>query len=182
MKIFKKVAPSDKQLSLLNEQVKDPMHLSSLVSKLAFANNCIGQETFEAWDTHLWSRKYPLVTKKEDGTLTTSHLTRHCSFFGVYQILDPVSGKFIIVYIGESGSGATKIEGDRKGTSIKDRLNSHFTDIRDGKAKFQSISSRLEQVQVRFMRLDRIVAAAYEAWLIRKYEPICNSKGKIAIT
>ncbi len=178
MRIYKDQTPSDKQLSLLNDQVNDSMHASFLVSKLAFANNQIGEKTFIEWDTHLWSSKYPLVTRKGDGTLTTSHLTKHCSFFGVYQILDPISGKFVIVYIGESGSGATKAEGDSKGTSIKDRLNSHFTDIRDGKAKFQPVAARLEQLQVRFIRLDRIVTASFEAWSIKKYEPICNSKGK----
>tara|TARA_B100000780_G_scaffold258756_1_gene209279 strand:- start:371 stop:919 length:549 start_codon:yes stop_codon:yes gene_type:complete len=181
MRLYKDQTPSDKQYSLLTDLVTDDMHVSSLVSKIAFAKNLIGQETFVSWDNLLWSRKYPLVTNREDGSLTTSHLTKHCSFFGVYQILDPASGKFIIVYIGESGSGATKQEGDSKGTSIKDRLNSHFTDIRDGKPKFLSMSSRLELLEVRFMRLDRIVVASFEAWLIKKYEPICNSKGKITI-
>jgi len=182
MRIYKDQTPSDKQLSLLNDQVNDSMHASFLVSKLAFANNQIGEKTFIEWDTHLWSSKYPLVTRKDDGTLTTSHLTKHCSFFGVYQILDPISGKFVIVYIGESGSGATKAEGDSKGTSIKDRLNSHFTDMRDGKAKFSSISKHLEKLQVRFVRLDRLVTPSYESWLIKKYNPLCNSKGKIIIS
>ena len=101
--------------------------------------------------------------------------------FGVYQILLPAGDGFEIPYIGESGSGATKAEGDSKGTSIKDRLNSHFTDMRDKKSKFLSISDKLEQLQVRFVRLDRLVTTCYEAWLIEKYEPICNSKGKILI-
>ena len=178
---YKDTTPSDKKNQLLLNEVNDSMHLSQLTSKLAFYNNNIGEKTFVEWDTHLWSRKYPLVTKKEDGTLTTSHLTKHCSFFGVYQILDPISGKFVIVYVGESGSGATKVEGDSKGTSIKDRLNSHFTDIRDGKPKFQSIAPRLEQLQVRFMRLDRMVCASFESWNIWKYEPTCNSKGKLTV-
>ena len=181
MRQYKDTTPSDKQFELLKTLVVDGMELSAMVSKKAFEKNNIGNDTFEEWDEHLWSNKYPLVHAKDDGSLSTSHLTKHCSFFGVYQILLPAGGSFEIPYIGESGSGATKAEGDSKGTSIKDRLNSHFTDMRDRKSKFLSICEKLEDLQVGFVRLDRLVTTCYEAWLIEKYEPICNSKGKILI-
>ena len=182
---MKVTAHNDKGFDILKGLIADGMELSAMISKKAFEKNSIGHNTFEEWDKHLWSNKYPLVTKKEDGTLTTSHLTKLCSFFGVYQILLPLPekyGGFEILYAGESGSGATKAEGDSKGTSIKDRLNSHFTDMRDGKAKFSSISKHLEKLQVRFVRLDRLVTPSYESWLIKKYNPLCNSKGKIIIS
>ncbi len=178
MRQYKDQTPTDKQFELLKNQVGDSMELSAMISKKAFEKNNIGHETFEEWDEHLWSPKYPLVTKKADGSLTTSHLTPLCSFFGNYQILLPTGEAFEIPYTGESGSGATKAEGDSKGTSIKDRLNSHFNDMRDGKPKFAAISKHLEKLQVRFVRIDRLVTTCYEAWLIEKYEPICNSKGK----
>ncbi len=182
MKKYKDLTPSDKQFDLLKSLVADGMELSAMISKKAFEKNSIGNNTFEEWDKLLWSPKYPLVHDRGDGSLSTSHLTKHCSFFGVYQILLPTGDGFEISYIGESGSGATKAEGDSKGTSIKDRLNSHFTDMRDGKAKFASITKQLKELQVRFVRLDRLVTPSYESWLIEKYEPICNSKGKIIIS